>query len=65
MIYDYIHALRTRIGEEVTASGEAIARGSADDFPSYKYLAGRIQGLRLALEIINDLAKKVETDDDD
>ena len=42
----------------------ACSRGSAKDFAEYKSLCGVLQGLGIAIELINDLVKKLEHDDE-
>ena len=44
---------------------EFVAQGSIKDFPEYQRLCGTIQGLVFARELINDLAKRLETNDDE
>lgn len=42
----------------------ALAEGSARDFPEYKAMAGEIQGLSFAHLILTDLVRKLEFDDE-
>lgn len=44
---------------------EFVAQGGVKDFPEYQRLCGTIQGLVFATELTNDLAKRLESNDDD
>ena len=57
--------LKTEIEQEISSASDAITSGAAKDFPQYKELTGRIQGLRLAMRLISDLAKNYMDDDDE
>jgi hypothetical protein len=44
---------------------EALASGSAKDYPAYTEMVGRVRGLDLAISLTQDLARKfVENDDE-
>jgi hypothetical protein len=51
--------------DERKALIEVIVSGSASDFANYKHICGVIRGLDLADEHIRDLAKRMNTNDDD
>jgi len=42
----------------------ALAQGSARDFPDYKAMAGEIQGLSFAHSLLTDLVRQLEYDDE-
>ena len=44
---------------------EAVSTNCAKDYSEYQRLCGTIQGLVFARELINDLAKRLETNDDE
>ena len=60
--FEYIMSKLDGRKEEIT---EFVAQGSIKDFPEYQRLCGTIQGLVFARELINDLAKRLETNDDE
>ena len=42
-----------------------IASGVCKDYAEYKHMCGEIRGLNHAYEILNDLARKLEQDDNE
>ena len=62
---DGVELLLKRNEDERKALIEVIVSGSASDFANYKHICGVIRGLDLADEHIRDLAKRMNTDDDD
>ncbi len=46
---------RAKVEEEARRIVDDIARGSAEDFPAYKEMVGRVTGLVLAKRILTDL----------
>lgn len=42
------------IGEQIDHHSESIAAGQLVDFASYKQMAGQIQGLREALDLLSE-----------
>lgn len=59
-IYSVQHELETRKAALV----EALATGAANDFADYKRIVGEIRGLSLSINLIADLAQKLEHSDD-
>lgn len=57
--------LQRQIEHEISQRSEYLARGNASDLAEYKLLGGVIRGLDIADELIKNLAKKIEADDDD
>lgn len=52
-------ALKKKLSEDITRYTEDICSGAVD-FAAYKHQCGVLRGLTLALEHVEDLAKKVE-----
>ena len=65
MIRDFARAVQTSLRQQIEDYTGDLANGQPATYDEYKRLCGLIQGLRLAEERLMDLAKKVETDDDD
>lgn len=59
---DYINA---KIDERRAEIAQFLSRGTVEDYSEYQKLCGVIQGLAYAKELITDLAKKAEEDDDE
>lgn len=55
----------SKLDERRTELVDFVSQGSIKDFPEYQKLCGVIQGLDTAKQIITDLAKRLETDDDE
>jgi hypothetical protein len=55
----------TKLDERRLELQDFVGEGGAKDFPDYKKLCGTIQGLVYAKEVITDLAKRLENDDDE
>jgi hypothetical protein len=53
---------REELNERLVNSRDFVAAGRAPSFDVYQYHCGRIQGLRDALTILEDLRKKREDD---
>lgn len=60
--YEY---LTSKLDEEVESVKSHLANNSARDIEEYRRLCGVVQGLTLAKDIINDLAKRLEQDADE
>lgn len=54
---------RKRIGEELAKMVDDLSYGNMFDHGEYKRHCGQIKGLRLALEILDDVKKKTERGD--
>ena len=59
---DYINS---KIDERRAEIAQFLSRGTVEDYSEYQKLCGVIQGLAYAKELITDLAKKAEEDDDE
>ena len=57
--------LRHTIADTVERTAQHISRGSIANYEEYKRLCGFIQGLEAASQLIDDLAKRLETDADE
>ncbi len=62
---DSLDYLSERIGEERKLIEQHLARGAASSFEEYQKLCGVIQGLDTTKQIITDLAKRMEQDNDE
>jgi hypothetical protein len=61
-LVDYI---KSKIDERCAEISQFVSRGTVEDYSEYQKLCGVIQGLAYAKELITDLAKKFEEDDDE
>lgn len=57
--------IASKLDERRTELVEFVSLGSIKDFAEYQKLCGVIQGLDTAKQIITDLAKRLETEDDE
>jgi hypothetical protein len=52
--------------EDVASSADFLINGGVKDYAEYREVAGRIRGLRLAIQATKDLSRsQMEEDDDD
>lgn len=65
MIKDFARAIRAQLREELENRKTDLEGGLVSDYAEYKRLAGYIQGLKFASNLVEDLANRAETDDDD
>lgn len=56
--------LKSRFYEEVEHRVDALAHGSAENYESYRHQTGVIQGLEIAVEIVETLIARYAEDDD-
>ena len=61
---DAVEFLLTKIGEEVKSLEYNIARGNAKDYAEYQHLCGKVRGLLIAEDLITDLQKRMEENDE-
>ena len=54
-----------KLAERRSELMDFVGQGSAKDFSDYQKICGTIQGLVFAEEVIKDLAKRLETQDDE
>lgn len=57
---EMLEYLLTKISEEVKSLEYNIARGSAKDYADYQNLCGRLRGLLIVEELVTDLQKRME-----
>jgi len=57
--------IASKLDERRTELVNFLSQGSIKDFPEYQKLCGVIKGLDIAKKTITDLAKRLETDDDE
>jgi hypothetical protein len=50
--------------EDVASSADFLVNGGAKDYAEYREVAGRIRGLRLAIQTTKDLSRSQMEDDD-
>lgn len=56
--------LLNKISEEISSLEYNIARGSAKDYAEYQHLCGKLRGLLTAEDIVKDLQKRMEDNDE-
>lgn len=64
MIQEFVRTARTLLRSDVENYKGDLARGVCQSFEDYRRLCGLIQGLEQAEQILIDLAKRAENDDD-
>lgn len=62
LIFDY---LKNKHNDRIGELSLFLSQGSIKDIAEYQKVCGLIQGLSLANEFLADLAKRLETDDDE
>ena len=55
--------LREKLRAEMNAYCDDVATGAADDFASYKWQVGRIEGLAIAERLLLDLQEALSVED--
>lgn len=58
---DYI---LTKISDEIESLQLNVSRGSAKDYAEYQHLCGKVRGLLVAEDLIKDLQKRMEQNDE-
>ena len=61
---DVVEFLLSKISEEVQSLEYNIARGSAKDYAEYQHLCGKLRGLLTVEDIVKDLQKRMEENDE-
>ena len=61
----FILDLKANIKESIDSMSLSVSRGNCSGFDVYKSVTGKIEGLRLAIDIINNCMKNYARDDDD
>lgn len=59
-----LDVLKERIAEDIETSERHLASGKCDDYAAYKEVVGIIRGLRAATNLLVDLERNLENDDD-
>jgi hypothetical protein len=59
-----IEYLTSKVLEQRKVVEECLVAGKVSDYPEYQRLCGVVQGLDFAKDLILDLAKKLESDDE-
>jgi hypothetical protein len=60
-----LQILMSQLKDHEVRISESLAGGSAQDYASYREVCGSIRGLLLAQNLISDLVRNLEKDDDD
>ena len=60
-----LELLNKKIEEQVKSHSEVLLEGNLEDFASYKWQCGVIQGLLTAQREVNDLLRKLKDENDD
>jgi hypothetical protein len=61
---DFISEVITRTREEKAKLAEAVTAGTnVHTFEDYQYLIGKIEGLKITLDIVNEILTEDEEDD--
>jgi len=61
----YFNLILKDIEERRLYIARALYEGAAKDYAEYRHGCGEIRGLSLAYETVNDLLRKLESDDDE
>lgn len=64
MIQEFARTVRAQLRTDIQNYEQDLARGDCQSFEEYRRLCGLIQGLRLAEQLVTDLANRAQTDDD-
>lgn len=59
-----LEILMTKLEEERTIINENLGNGGSKDYAEYRHAVGVVRGLRIAQELISQLAKNMEQYDD-
>jgi hypothetical protein len=62
---DIFDVASSKIEEEVSTLTIALTKGGATDYSTYRYICGRIRGLKDTQSIITDLLRKQMENDDE
>ena len=61
---DFISEIISRVRSEIQVQAEAVTAGTnVVSFEDYKHHVGKIEGLKLALEIVDEILTEDEEDD--
>ena len=50
--------LRQRVEEERQTSMDSLARGEAKDFETYRYLIGRLTGMKQVMQFLDEIERE-------
>lgn len=59
MFHDFCTKLVTLYGEYQQREGQPLLRGFAQSFDEYKFLTGKLEGLRIAEELARELIREM------
>lgn len=59
-----LNLLIEQLEQERNRINENLGNGGPKDFAEYRYAVGMVRGLRIAQDLINQLAKHMELDDE-
>lgn len=59
-----LELIRKKIREDLNELADFIATGGAPDFPAYRQMVGKIEGLAMAERHILDLVERLTRDED-
>jgi len=60
-----LEIIRSQINDKQAQMAHALSSGAAKDYAEYRAICGEIRGLSIAEGYVLDLAKKMESNDDD
>jgi hypothetical protein len=58
------YALDKQLEVEIENLREHLAQAGAEDFAQYQFICGKIRGIRLAIEVLSRVRKRLEPDED-
>jgi len=61
---DILDYLREKVDEEIRVISDDLAKGNARDHAEYRHAVGVIRGLNIAHDLMTDLSKRLEDNDD-
>ena len=61
---DYIKAMINELMLQIEALSGVVLSGTCKSFEEYKEKVGKIQGLNVGLNMLNDLVRKIEKGED-
>jgi len=61
----FILDLKAKLKSEIDMMSTSVSRGNCSGFDVYKSVTGKIEGLRLAIDIVDTCMKNYTRDDDD
>ncbi len=59
MLYEYCEIIRNALMEEMELQGEHLLSGKCKSYEDYKWVSGKLWGLKKAFEIIEEQRKEL------